>query len=95
MSSIEKREKGKKYSELNINIEEKSSDFEFEELNDEIDKVLNEQKLFIEERRDNDSFEKNSSLNTTPTPNPIRNTQTFSYDISKIKDLNQNFFALF
>ena len=94
MSSIEKREKGKKYSELNINIEEKSSDFEFEELNDEIDKVLNEQKLFIEERRDNDSFEKNSSLNTTPTPNPIRNTQTFSYDISKIKDLNQNFFAL-
>ena len=52
MSSIEKREKGKKYSELNINIEEKSSDFEFEELNDEIDKVLNEQKLFIEERRD-------------------------------------------
>ncbi len=94
MSSIEKREKGKKYSELNINIEEKSSDFEFEELNDEIDKVLNEQKLFIEERKDNDSFEKNSSLNTTPTPNPIRNSQTFSYDISKIKDLNQNFFAL-
>ena len=81
-------DKKKEYSELNMNIEENSFDFEFDELNDEIDKVLNSQKL------KEDSFEENSSLNTTPTPNPIRNTQTFSYDITKLRNLNQNFFAL-
>ena len=80
----------KKYSELNINIEDNSCDYEFDELNDEIDKVLNEQKF----KENDDSFEENSSLNTTPTPNPIRNSQTFSYDITKLRNSNQNFFAL-
>ena len=84
-------DKKKEYSELNINIEDNSCDYEFDELNDEIDKVLNEQKF----KENDDSFEENSSLNTTPTPNPIRNSQTFSYDITKLRNSNQNFFFFF
>ena len=94
MSENGKSEKSKKYSELNINIDENSCDYEFEELNDEIDKILNEQKSSGNDRKENDSFEENSSLKTTPTPNPIKHTQTFSYNLSKFKDLNENFFAL-
>ncbi len=94
MSGNGKREKDKKYSELSIDIEENSCEYEFEELNDEIDKILNHQKSCIEDKKENDSFEENSSLNTTPTPNQIKHTQTFSYNLSKFKDLNENFFAL-
>ena len=92
MSLFKKGGKFQKNPELSISIEENSIDCEYDELNDEIDKILNNQKILIDEKRESES--KNSSLNTTPTPNPIRTSQTFSYNLSKIKDFNQNFFAL-
>ena len=91
MSFFEKGEKSKKNPQLSISIEENSIDCEYDELNDEIDKILNNQKNLIDEKREKES--QNSSLNTTPTPNPIRNSETFTYNISKIKDFN-NFFGL-
>ena len=85
MSFLKKEEIIKKNPELSINIEENSIDCEYNELNDEIDKILNNQKLLIDEKREKES--QNSSLNTTPTPNPIRTSQTFSYNLS-VKNFN-------
>ena len=75
-----------------------SYDGEFEELNDEIDKMVNCHKLNFEGRNIYDSFEENSSLNTTPTP-IIQSSQHFKNNLTKIKDINQqdffhNFIAL-
>ena len=75
-----------------------SYDGEFEELNDEIDKMVNCHKLNFEGRNIYDSFEENSSLNTTPTP-IIQSSQHFKNNLTKIKEINQqdffhNFIAL-
>ena len=55
MSFFEKGGNNKKNPELSINIEENSIDCEYDELNDEIDKILNNQKLLIDEKREKQS----------------------------------------
>ena len=96
MSKNERKDKDLKKNMIKSSYEGSSYDGEFDELNSEIDKIINWSKINREQNKNiNDSFEENSSLNTTPTPivTPI---QHFN---NKIKDLNQqdcfhNFFAL-
>ena len=100
MSKNEIKDKDSKNNILQSSYEGNSYDGEFDELNNEIDKIINWPKINREHNRKNlnDSFEENSSLNTTPTP-IVTSSQNFNDNISKIKDLNQqdffhNFFAL-
>ena len=99
MSKNEINDNDSKNNLLKTSYEGNSYDGEFDELNNEIDKIINWPKINIESNRNlNDSFEENSSLNTTPTP-IVTSSQNFNNNLSKIKDLNQqdffhNFFAL-
>ena len=100
MSKNEIKDKDSKNNILQSSYEGNSYDGEFDELNNEIDKIINWPKINRERNRKNlnDSFEENSSLNSTPTP-IVTSSQNFNDNISKIKDLNQqdffhNFFAL-
>ncbi len=99
MSKNEINDNDSKNNLLKTSYEGNSYDGEFDELNNEIDKIINWPKINRESNRNlNDSFEENSSLNTTPTP-IVTSSQNFNNNLSKIKDLNQqdffhNFFAL-
>ena len=69
MSKKEINDNDSKNILLKTSYEGNSYDEEFDELNNEIDKIINWPKINRESNRNlNDSFEENSSLNTTPTP---------------------------